>query len=152
MDDNLKYGQNVKQAVPFFMVTDMTKSLGFYVEGLGFELKIKWEPRCKVEWCWLQLDGASVMLQEYKINKPEEKLGVGVSIVFMCNDALKIHTEITSRGLSPDEPFVGNNLWVVSIKDPDGYNILFESPTNVPEGTMHSDWIKTESGKQSSQN
>ena len=30
---------NVKQAVPFFGVTDMEASLRFYVEGLGFKMK-----------------------------------------------------------------------------------------------------------------
>jgi hypothetical protein len=37
---------------------------------------------------------------------------------------------------------VGNNLWVVQLKDPDGYNIFFESPTDVPEETRYSDWVK----------
>jgi lactoylglutathione lyase len=30
---------NVKQAVPFFGVTDMEASLRFYVDGLGFKMK-----------------------------------------------------------------------------------------------------------------
>lgn len=30
---------NVKQAVPFFMVDDMQKSLQFYRDGLGFAVK-----------------------------------------------------------------------------------------------------------------
>jgi lactoylglutathione lyase len=134
---------NVKQAVPFFMVTNMERSLQFYINGLGFELKIKWEPRGTIEWCWLEIGGAALMLQEYRDNIPRDKFGEGVSICFMCNDALKIYDEIKSNSLSPDEPFVGNNLWVVGIKDPDNYNLFFESPTDVPEETMYSDWIKT---------
>jgi lactoylglutathione lyase len=135
---------NVKQAVPFFMVTNMDASLDFYTNGLGFELKMKWEPRGTIEWCWLQLGGASLMLQEYRDNiAPAEKLGVGVTVCFMCNDALKIYKDVTANGLSPDEPFVGNNLWVVGLKDPDGYNINFESPTDVPEETTYTEWIKT---------
>ena len=62
---------NVRQAVPFFMVTNMEKSLQFYINGLGFELKMKWEPRGSIEWCWLQFDLASLMLQEYRDNQPE---------------------------------------------------------------------------------
>lgn len=143
MNSDLKSNSNVKQSVPFFMVTNMDRSLDFYINGLGFELKMKWEPRGKIEWCWLQIDNASLMLQEYRNNMPAEKLGVGVSVVFMCNDALKIYKEIISQGLSPDEPFVGNNLWVVGLKDPDDYNIFFESPTDVPEETMYSAWLKT---------
>jgi hypothetical protein len=47
------------------------------------------------------------------------------------------------HGLKPNEPFVGNNMWVVTIKDPDGYNLDFESPTDVPEETKYSDWNKS---------
>ena len=35
---------NVKQAVPFFGVTSMEKSLRFYVDGLGFRMKHWWIP------------------------------------------------------------------------------------------------------------
>ncbi len=142
MKSELKPHSNVKQAVPFFMVTNMERSLNFYVDGLGFELKIKWEPRGKIEWCWLQLDDAALMLQEYRENAPAEKLGVGVSICFMCADALSIYEQSRARGLSPAEPFVGNNLWVVELKDPDNYSVLFESPTDVPEETRYSDWLR----------
>jgi hypothetical protein len=40
-----------------------------------------------------------------------------------------------ARGLTPSRPFVGNGLWVVSLTDPDGYRLDFESPTDAPEGT-----------------
>ncbi|MES2773773.1 MAG: VOC family protein [Bacteroidota bacterium] len=143
MNSGLENNSNVKQSVPFFMVTNMDRSLDFYINGLGFELKMKWEPAGNIEWCWLQIGGAALMLQEYRNTRPAEKTGVGVSVMFMCNDALKIYQEIISRGLYPDEPFVGNNLWVVGIKDPDGYNLFFESPTEVPEETKYSDWQKT---------
>jgi len=35
---------NVKQAVPFFGVTNMEASLRFYVDGLGFKMK-HWDSR-----------------------------------------------------------------------------------------------------------
>ena len=141
MNKDLKNIANLKQAVPFFMVINMTTSLDFYIKGLGFELKHKWEPDGRIEWCWLQFDDASVMMQEYRTNIPSEKRGEGVSVCFICEDALKIYKEIISHGLSTSsEPFVGNNAWVIELKDPDGYNILFESPTDVPEGTKYSEW------------
>lgn len=141
MNNDLKTNSNVKQAVPFFMVVNMDSSLDFYSKGLGFELKNKWEPRGGIEWCSLQLGGASIMLQEYRANAPAGKRGEGVSVCFMCEDALTIYKQTISNGLSAGEPFVGNNLWVVELKDPDGYNICFESPTDVPEGTKYSEWI-----------
>ena len=134
---------NLRQAVPFFMITNMERSLEFYTNGLGFELKIDWKPNGTIEWCWLEREGVAFMLQEYRVGfLPQEKLGQGVSICFICRDALALYNEFLQKGLSPQEPFVGNNSWVVQLRDPDGYAVLFESPTDVPEETMYSDWIK----------
>ena len=58
---------NVKQAVPFFLVSDMERSLKYYVDGLGFEMKNKWVHEGKLRWCWLQLGDAAVMLQQFEI-------------------------------------------------------------------------------------
>ena len=89
-----------------------------------------------------------MMLQEYRNNIPLTKRGEGISVCFMCEDALGIYKQILSKGLSTtSEPFVGNNLWVVALKDPNDYSIYFESPTDVPEETRYTEWIKTfESG------
>ena len=134
---------NLEQAVPFFMVTNIDNSLEFYTKGLGFELKINWKPEGRIEWCWLERDGVALMMQEYRKDfVPKEKTGVGVSICFMCKDSLALYKEFLHNGLHPQEPFVGNKLWVVQLSDPDGYKIAFESPTDVPEETMYSEWIK----------
>jgi lactoylglutathione lyase len=87
---------NVKQAVPFFMVSDIEASVRYYVEGLGFEMTKKWTPEGRLRWCWLQLGDAAMMLQEYwkeghHANIPEGKLGEGVTICFICEDALAIY-------------------------------------------------------------
>lgn len=135
---------NLKQAVPFFMVSNMQTSLDFYLNAMGFALKIDWKPGGKIEWCWLEREGVALMLQEYRQEwLPTEKLGMGVSICIMCRDALELYNEFLQKGISLSEPFVGNNLWVVELKDPDGYKISFESPTDVPEETLYSDWLKT---------
>jgi lactoylglutathione lyase len=133
---------NVKQAVPFFGVSDVKRSLQFYVEGLGFEIKYDWIDDGKLRWCWLQLGEAAIMLQEFwrdghHDGQPKGTLGLGVSICFMCEDALTIYREAISRGLEASKPFVGNGLWVTSLKDPDGYRIDFESPTDAPEDSVY---------------
>ena len=99
---------NVKQAVPFFMVTDIEASLRFYVDGLGFAVTNEWRPEKaggRVQWCWLQLGGAAMMLQEYWLGRspggaPEGSLGQGVSVCFMCADAIP-STMTLSRAESP---------------------------------------------------
>jgi lactoylglutathione lyase len=135
---------NVKQAVPFFHVSNMEESLRFYVDGLGFETTKKWIDEGKLRWCWLEIGDAALMLQEFRkegLNswKPSCKVGEGVSVCFMCEDALAIYHDATARGIKVRRnPFVGNALWVVSFSDPDGYRIDFESPTDVPEETEYS--------------
>jgi lactoylglutathione lyase len=134
---------NVKQAVPFFAVSNMENSLRFYIDGLGFEMTEKWIDEGTVRWCWLQRGGAALMLQDFrreggKTWSPEGKPGLGVSIMFICDDALAIYREVTARGIQASRPFVGNGMWVTSLRDPDGYSVEFESPTDVPEETVYS--------------
>jgi len=81
------------------------------------------------------------MLQEYWRDgrpggAPQGTLGAGVSVCFMCADALAIYHDVTSRGIQAERPFVGNGLWDVALQDPDGYHLHFESPTDVPEDTV----------------
>jgi len=139
-----KTANNVKQAVPFFRVSNIEESVRFYVDGLGFEMTKKWTPEGKLRWCWLQLGDAALMLQEFRKEgldswTPEGKVGVGVSICFQCEDALAIYREVTSRGIKASRPFVGNGMWVTSVPDPDGYRIEFSSYTDVPEETVLSE-------------
>jgi hypothetical protein len=63
---------------------------------------------------------------------------LGVSVCFVCKDALAIYREATARGIEASRPFVGNGMWVTSLTDPDGYRIDFESKTDVPEETQYS--------------
>ena len=129
---------NIRQAVPFFMVCDMDASLRFYVDGLGFIRTKAWTPHGAIEWCWIERDGAALMLQQYRPGKvPAETRGVGVSVGFQCADALALYREFAGRGLVPKRPFVGNNMWVVALTDPDGYRIDFESETDVAEETEY---------------
>lgn len=136
---------NVKQAVPFFSVSDIETSVRYYVDGLGFTMTKQWVHEGKLRWCWLELGGAALMLQEFWKEgphawAPNEKLGVGVSVNFICEDALAIYREVTGRGIEAREPFVGNAMWVTRLKDPDGYDLFFESDTEVPEETTLSKW------------
>ena len=135
---------NVEQAVPLFAVSNMTESLRFYVDGLGFVVTNQWVPEGRLKWCWLQLGGAAVMLQEINRDgphawKPDGKLGVGVSINFICRDALALYREFRARGVAAGRPFVGNGMWVTSLTDPDGYSLHFESVTDAPEESEYED-------------
>ena len=122
----------------------MERSLQFYVEKLGFAITNQWTPRGKIEWCWLQRDAVAIMLQEPRGEFKIEKPGDGVSIAFQCADALALYNEFIAKGVEIKEPFVGNNMWVVVVTDPDGYKLDFESLTDVPEETTYSNWLKAQ--------
>ena len=135
---------NVKQVVPFFHVADMNRSVRFYLDGLGFTMKHKWVVNEKIRWCWLELGGAGLMLQEYQKDSPLARaaagtLGTGVSLAFQCEDAVALYREFISRGLGASEPQVGNSMWVTGLSDPDGYRLKFESLTDTPEETKLSE-------------
>lgn len=135
---------NVKQAVPLFAVTSIEASVRYYTDGLGFARTKTWIDEGKLRWCWLELGGAALMLQEFRKEGhdswvPQGKLGEGVTLYFLCEDALAIYREVTARGIAASRPFVGNAMWVTSLTDPDGYRIDFESPTDVPEETVLAD-------------
>ncbi len=139
-----KTESNVQQAVPFFWVRDIDESLRFYIDGLGFTKTIEWVDDGKLRWCWLELGGAAVMLQEFwqsghHRNVTTDKLGAGVSINFICKDALVLYKDFKARGIDARKPFVGNRMWVTHTTDPDGYNLYFESPTDAPEETEFSE-------------
>src|SRR5947208_16726652 len=102
---------NVKQAVPFFWVRDLERSRRFYVEGLGFTMKHNWVDGGKLRWCWLVLDDVAIMLQEFWTDGPDrdrnatdEALGVGVSICFICQDALALYRTFRARGVDAQRP------------------------------------------------
>lgn len=147
MSANATVGSNVKQAVPFFNVTDIEASLRFYLDGLGFTLADQWAPEGRTRWCWLRLGEAAVMLQEYwrdgrPAGAPDGPLGQGVSTYFICADALIVYRDLISRGITAARPIVGNGMWVTSVRDPDGYALYFESETDVAEDSVYSDILE----------
>jgi catechol 2,3-dioxygenase-like lactoylglutathione lyase family enzyme len=125
-------------------VRDVDASVRFYVDGLGFSVAKEWVDEGKLRWCWLERGDVAIMLQEFWTeghhrNLPNAKTGVGVSICFLCEDAVTLYRDFSSRGVSARRRFVGNGMWVTQVSDPDGYHLLFESETDVPEETVLAD-------------
>jgi lactoylglutathione lyase len=140
MDDEDRAEPNVLHAVPFFSVTDIEESVRYYADRLDFVMTRKWIDQGKLRWCWLQIGDAALMLQEFRREGPNSwvpagRVGEGVSIYFQCRDALAIYRAATRRGAKASRPMVGNGQWETSLSDPDGYKIVFVSPTDLPEDT-----------------
>jgi GNAT superfamily N-acetyltransferase len=125
----------VRQAVPFLWVADMKASLRFYVDGLGFTVSRQWLVDDRPQWCWLELGGAAVMLQELRGDKMVDRQpgSHATTIYFICTDAVAVFRGVTARGIHVRRPFVGNSMWVAELEDPDGHRLAFESPTDAAE-------------------
>lgn len=127
----------VQQVVPLLGIRNMEESLRFYVDGLGFRMTNEWAPDGRRRWCWLQHGEGAIMLQEIfpaeRYAEFEGRLGIGASLNFICRDALAFYRLLRDRGIAAKRPFVGNRMWVTSLKDPDGYDLHFESYTDAPE-------------------
>src|SRR5437773_5481195 len=137
MTSGTKAPPNVKQAVPFFTVENMENSLRFYVHGLGFTMNKKWIDEGNLRWCWLEHGDAALMLQEFRKEgkhswRPSGKVGEGVSICFICGDALAIYREITSRGIQAKRPFVGNAMWVTASRTRTAIGWISRVPQTLP--------------------
>lgn len=127
---------NIKEVVPFLMVSNMKASVQFYVDQLGFTITHRWEPDGVLQWCSIRLGGASLMMQETK-QPLTPNANSGISVYFICEDALLVYKDLRSRGVNVKTPFVGNSMWVTGVVDPDGYEIFFESFTTEPEETVY---------------
>ncbi len=130
----------MNEVIPFLAVADMTPSLAFYVDGLGFEIEKKWVVDDQIRWCQLRLGRAAVMLQEFATEGHDARRftgnkGEGVTLCFFPDDAVAFYREAKSRGLAASEPIVSNGLWATELADPDGYQLLIESPASESEGT-----------------
>ena len=136
---------NVGQVVPLLWVRDIQASLRFYRDGLGFAVAKEWADEGRLRWCWMTLGNAAVMLQETWTEGPDRNVadgpvGRGVILHFICRDALAVYRDVRARGVEAKRPFVGNAMWVTELSDPDGYHLVFESPTDAPEDSK---WQET---------
>ena len=103
----------VTSVVPFLGVAGIERSTDSYIDGLGFTMTKKWVDDGKLRWCWLEKGAAALMMQEFwkdgpQCGQPAGKLGQGVSLVLICEDALAIYRDIASCRIHASEPFVEN--------------------------------------------
>ncbi len=91
----------------------------------------------------MSLGGTPLMLQEAVESSRQKVAANGILgnsaalFYFQCSDGLAIYREAAARGINAGhEPQVGNFAWEVFFTDPDGYNINFSSPTDLPEETL----------------
>lgn len=135
---------------------DMAKSVEFYRERLGFEMKESWPSEEAPQWCNMLLAGQSVMLGgamdpeklgEMCAHDPEalpifkkaaeafrkHPAGIGIHIYLAVGDVDAYYATVRGRGVKPlREPktqFYG--IREIHVDDPDGYRLVFYSPVTM---------------------
>jgi hypothetical protein len=103
-------------------------------------MKDSWMDDGEVRWCRLQLGAAGLMLQQFRTEGRDSRQfsdnkGEGITLYFFCDGAVELYRTVKSRGIDASEPVVGNGLWVTAATDPDGYQLGFESDTDLAEET-----------------
>jgi hypothetical protein len=134
---------NVKQAVPFFGVSNMEASLRFYVHGLGFTMKRWWipeqadgqddyKPDGRIRWSWAR---RRLCCRSFcrSASRRERREAESMS-VFSAKTRWRFIAS-SSRGESGREHVRRWETvwWVVTVTDPDGCRMEFSSPTDAPE-------------------
>lgn len=141
--------QETKQYPLCLMLTvrDMAKSLAFYRETLGFELREAWPDKERPLWANLVLDKQAIMLGQHmspeelekwmpegspecaeKVGEAREfaahKAGVGMIAYVAVPDVDAFHARLTKLGVKASAPrtqFYGQRDF--TIVDPDGYRL-----------------------------
>jgi catechol 2,3-dioxygenase-like lactoylglutathione lyase family enzyme len=126
--------------VPELDVADLDRSLGFYVETIGFRILYQ---RPEDRFAFLDFHGAELMLEEaagpgrrIRTAPLEPPFGRGVNFQIACPDASALEQRLIARGVAPLLPLEERRyrrdaieicLRQIWVEDPDGYVLRFAS-------------------------
>jgi glyoxylase I family protein len=129
----------VHEMCPLLNVYDMQPALNFYCDVLGFEVVESGGPADDVGWVLLRLGGIWLMLNtQYELHDrpalPDavRKLAhADTALYFGSPDLDSIYGHLKSKGIELREPHLtGYGFKAISLKDPDGYTIVFHWPVS----------------------
>lgn len=126
----------IRQLWPLLTVEDIDRSIAFYQDKLGFSVAGRADDDGRLFWCRLERGGATIMLQQGdEEDGSAGGRGRGVAFFFVCDDAERLHAELSSRGEQLAPVAVAEyGMKQLVVPEPDGYSICFESPTETWAG------------------
>ena len=123
----------IRTLVPLLNVEDVSRSLSFYRDGLGFEIVAQHDDDDTPIWARLSAGDTEIML-----NRPDHANSGGratrpsygdVVLYLMVDDAASLHRALGEKGLTVG-PLERQAYGVdeFQMRDPDGYEIAIGSP------------------------
>ena len=120
---------------PLLQVFDMSRSLAFYRDLLGFEVVMTSRPDRDLDWVLLRRGDAHLMLNTAfeTDERPPEPDPTRVAahrdtgLFFACPDVDAAYAYFRAHGVDADPPAVQDyGMRQVYLVDPDGYNLCFQ--------------------------
>jgi glyoxylase I family protein len=129
-------GIEIRSLCPLIQVFNMPRALAFYRDTLGFKVVSDSGGGDNASWVWLQLDGCNLMLNDQyepghvPDEPPHERTMWHEDIcLYFSADPDAAYEYLKSKGLQLDPPQdAPYGMRQLYLKDPDGYNICFQSP------------------------
>jgi uncharacterized glyoxalase superfamily protein PhnB len=130
--------QTIRALTPLLNVRDVSRSIAFYSDALGFDTVAKWEPDGRLGWARLKAGSVELMLNTSELSAEDEQgteqrsgrssFSDGV-LYFDVPDADALHVRLLELGFKPSEPFDAEyGLREFHMRDYDGYELAFTSP------------------------
>jgi catechol 2,3-dioxygenase-like lactoylglutathione lyase family enzyme len=127
---------DVRGLCPLLAVFDMTTSIKFYCEGLGFEIVgSDGKPAPQFDWVLLRLNGTELMLntayEEGERPPAPDPARIGAhqdaAIYFGCPDVDGAYAHLRAKGINVKEPKIAPyGMKQLYLTDPDGYLLCFQ--------------------------
>lgn len=120
-----------QQVTPRVPVADLSVTIAFYCDILGFQLDLAW-PAGHPTFCILERDNVRVACFEPDGHRPARPTG-GCELFFDVHDVHALHAALKDRvpmEWGPEVYFYGRREF--AILDPDRYLLIFSEPTDDP--------------------
>ena len=128
----------IRGMAPLLSVFDMSASMKFYCEGLGFEVAASdGKPAPDIDWVLLRLNGTELMLNTAyeKEDRPASPDPARIAahqdtVIYMgCPDVDGAWAHLRAKEIATKEPAVAPyGMKQLYLRDPDGYQLCFQWP------------------------
>ena len=110
-------------------VVDQERSLRFYVDALGFEVRTDASMGPMGRWIEVAPPGAqtTLVLADAAAFHKEDRIGLSADITLRCDDVYALHKSLTASGASVEEPEKQEWGTFIHVTDPDGHTFVVSS-------------------------